>query len=76
MISGVTPLTPTLRRVLQDKRNQIKTRKLLIIIATDGEPTDAHGNKAIEEFRHVLQYERVPIERIPITIMACTGKYS
>jgi len=65
-----------LQQVLREKQNQIRTRKLLIIIATDGEPTDAQGNKSIKEFRRVLQHERVPIERIPVTIMACTGRYS
>lgn len=69
---GATPLVSTLRRVLQDKKDKINTRKLLIIIATDGEPTDVHGRVTIEEFRHVLQYERIPIKNVPVTIMACT----
>ncbi len=29
----------------------------------------------VAEFRHVLKHERIPIDRIPVTIIACTGKY-
>jgi hypothetical protein len=64
-----------MRQILQEKRQQIKDRKLLLLIATDGVPTDDDGHPRIEEFRHVLKHERNPIDRIPVTIIACTGKY-
>ena len=64
-----------MRQILEEKKQQIKDRKLIILIATDGEPTDEEGFRNIEEFRHVLKHERKPIDRIPVTIIACTGDY-
>jgi hypothetical protein len=64
-----------LRQILYEKKQQIQERKLLVLIATDGVPTDDDGYQNIEEFRHVLKNERNPIDRIPVTIMACTGEY-
>lgn len=62
-----------IREILEEKRRQIHERKLLLLIATDGVPTDDHGHPKIEEFRQVLKHERNPIDRIPVTILACTG---
>ncbi|CAF4710815.1 unnamed protein product [Rotaria sp. Silwood2] len=56
IISGPTPIVRVLRQVLKDKRNEIQQRKLLILLATDGVPTDDN-------------------DRIPVTIIACTGNY-
>lgn len=70
---GPTPITPVLRQVLQDKQVQIRDRKLLILIATDGTPTDDKGRVDIDSFEDVLRNHRNPIERIPVTIIACTG---
>ncbi len=64
-----------MRQILQEKKQQIQERKLLLLIATDGEPTDDDGFQNVAEFRHVLKHERSPIERIPVTIIACTGEY-
>jgi len=66
---------PVLRQVLQDKHKEIEERKLLILLATDGVPTDYQGHTKIDELRRVLKYERMPTDRIPVTIIACTGKY-
>lgn len=63
-----------MRQILQEKRQQIQDRKLIVLIATDGAPTDDEGYQNVEEFRYLLQNERRPIERIPVTIIACTGK--
>lgn len=63
-----------MRQILEEKRSQIQERKLLILIATDGIPTDDYGQPKMEEFRHVLMYERYPIDRVPVTIIACTGQ--
>jgi hypothetical protein len=38
---------------------------------TDGQPTDPRGSVDIEGFRHCLQ-SRSPIDRIFVTIVACT----
>jgi len=64
-----------MRQILQDKKNEIKERKLLILLATDGEPTDDEGHLKIDELRYVLEYERKPKDRIPVTIIACTGEF-
>ncbi|CAF3790997.1 unnamed protein product [Rotaria sp. Silwood1] len=67
-----TPIVKILRKILKDKRNQIRERKLLILLATDGEPTDDMGKPRIDELRQCLLRERIPTERIPVTIIACT----
>ncbi|CAF4036787.1 unnamed protein product [Rotaria sp. Silwood1] len=70
-----TPIVKILRQVLKDKRNQIQERNLLILLATDGQPTDDMGKPRIDELRQCLLRERIPTDRIPVTIIACTGNY-
>jgi hypothetical protein len=67
---------PVLRRVLRDKHQQIHERKLLILLATDGVPTDNHDRPDIHTLKRVLTSERIPVDRVPVTIIACTGKAS
>ncbi|CAF2932478.1 unnamed protein product [Rotaria sp. Silwood2] len=73
--NGATPIVRVLRQVLNDKKNEIQQRKLLIVIATDGVPTDNNGQPNVPDFYQVLARERLPIDRVPVTIMACTGEY-
>ena len=73
-LQGPTPIVPILRRVLRDKQHQIEERKLLILLATDGVPTDNQGHRDIRSFEYVLKHERKPPNRIPVTIIACTGR--
>ena len=61
------------RRVLRDKQHEIEERNLLILLATDGVPTDSQGHRDIRSFEYVLKQERKPTNRIPVTIIACTG---
>jgi hypothetical protein len=75
LISGPTPIVRVMRQVLHNKKKEIEERKLLILLATDGAPTDDKGHLKINELRHVLEYERKPKDRIPVTIIACTGEY-
>ncbi|CAF3321160.1 unnamed protein product [Rotaria socialis] len=70
--AGPTPIVPVFRRVLRDKQNEIAERKLLILLATDGVPTDNQGHRDIRSFEYVLAHERKPSNRIPVTIIACT----
>jgi hypothetical protein len=58
---------------LQNKiqRDEVKEKKLLIIIVTDGEPTDNRGTVSINSFKQCLM-SRSPIDRIFVTIVACT----
>ncbi|CAF0949327.1 unnamed protein product [Adineta steineri] len=70
--AGPTPIVSVLRRVLRDKQHEIEERKLLILLATDGVPTDNQGHRDIRSFEYVLKHERKPVNRIPVTIIACT----
>ena len=70
--NGLTPISRVLRQILQEKRSVVQERKLLIIIATDGEPTDDYGIIDIDILERILKTERKPADRIPITFCACT----
>ncbi|CAF2758329.1 unnamed protein product [Rotaria sp. Silwood2] len=70
--NGLTPITRVLRQILQAKQSEIQERKLLIIIATDGQPTDDYGKTDIGALERVLKYERTPADRVLITFCACT----
>ena len=70
--NGYTPLTNVLTQVLNENANIVKNeRKLLVIIVTDGEPTTDLGSVDIKNFKNCLK-NRSPIDRIFITIVACT----
>ena len=73
--SGPTPIVRTLRQILQEKQLEIQERKLLILIATDGVPTNESGKQDIKTLEQALRHERNPINRIPVTIIACTDDH-
>ena len=58
---------------LDNNKNELTERKLLILIFTDGSPTSANFDPkmAIIEFKQCLQ-NRSPIDKIFVTIVACT----
>jgi hypothetical protein len=64
---GFTPLTRVLSAVLAAKANSEKN--LLIVIATDGQPTDDRGNVNIPAFINCLTSKG---PRVAVQIMACT----
>jgi len=66
---GFTPLTPALRHVLEANREALRERKLLVIIATDGQPTDSNGNVDIASFLNLLRGKPA---NCFVQIMACT----
>jgi hypothetical protein len=72
--SGYTPIVPKLRQVLQQSQIQqhVEGKKLLIIIATDGSPTDSEGRDDTRTLRTVLERERIPKESVYTTFLACT----
>ncbi|CAF1411616.1 unnamed protein product [Rotaria sp. Silwood1] len=70
--AGPTPILRVLRHVLREKQLEIQERKLLILIATDGVPTNETGQQDTKSLEHALRHERNPINRIPVTIIACT----
>lgn len=63
--NGGTPLNLALSRVYDEKVN---SKKLMILIATDGEPND-YGDKSIMRFRELLKQKK---ENVYINILACT----
>ena len=72
---GYTPIARTLRQVLRDKASLgvgENRKKLLIVIATDGEPTDDTGRVDKHTLYNVLMYERRPINTIHVAFVACT----
>jgi hypothetical protein len=72
--NGPTPLTRVLSEVLNIKRSKVQDRKLLILIATDGLPTDDNGQNDLKRLEKVLRNERYPSEdRIYVTFIACTN---
>jgi len=72
--NGPSPITRVLQEVLNIKRSVIHDRKLLILIATDGLPTDDRGENDLKRLEKVLRNERFPsIDRIYITFIACTN---
>jgi len=70
--AGPTPIVRVLRYILQEKRLEIQERKLLLLIATDGVPTNESGKQDIKSLEYVLRNERNPIKNVPVTIIACT----
>ncbi|CAF2364225.1 unnamed protein product [Rotaria sp. Silwood2] len=72
--NGPTPITRVLNYILNLKRSHIYERKLLILIATDGLPTDDNGQNDLNSLEKVLLYERYPsIDRMYVTFIACTN---
>ncbi|RMZ97569.1 von willebrand factor [Brachionus plicatilis] len=71
---GYTPLTKTLNQVLNDNAQIVSyEKKLLVIIVTDGEPTDQSGKIDIDGF-HKCLLSRKPKDRIFTNIIACTDE--
>ena len=69
---GYTPLRETFNSVINDNIQATKESKLLVVIITDGEPTDTNGTKSeVKEFKKCLK-NRHPIDNIFVSIVACT----
>lgn len=70
---GYTPIPRVLTQILNDKAGIIREKKMLILIATDGQPTNDVGNDATNEFFHCLKM-RSP--NVYVSIIACTDDNS
>lgn len=66
---GYTPLVSALNRIYKEKEKVINERKMLLIIATDGEPTNEYNFVDINDFINCL--ENRP-KNIYVSIVACT----
>lgn len=63
--NGSTPLIGTLRKIFQEKANLPDERQLLVVVITDGEPTD--GNH--EDLFNVLYYKP---QNVHVSFAECT----
>lgn len=66
---GCTPLAQTLQKILIEKS---MSNKLLVLIITDGEPTDtlgSGGKKEINNFKNILKHKN---KNVFVNILACT----
>ena len=70
---GYTPLNRVFNQIMNDKAAVIREKKLLLIIATDGQPTDDSGNGRIEQFLTTLKNRP---KNVFLSIIACTDDSS
>ncbi|KAI8616349.1 hypothetical protein BC830DRAFT_1118338 [Chytriomyces sp. MP71] len=76
---GYTPIARVLRQVLNEKWHGIRhedRKKLLILIATDGEPTTDDGMDDKQGLKQVLIHERGARGDVLVTFLACTDDNS
>ncbi|KAJ3415405.1 hypothetical protein HDV05_004999 [Chytridiales sp. JEL 0842] len=76
---GYTPIARVLRQVIAEKGNRANRdagKKLLILIATDGQPTDDRGYVDKQTLMNVLMNERGAPGSILVTFVACTDDES
>ncbi|RNA30148.1 Collagen alpha-1(XIV) chain [Brachionus plicatilis] len=70
--AGFTPLSGVLLKVLADNNQaELRERKLLIVIVTDGEPTDNKGRIDIRNFEKILKNLN---SNIHTRIVSCTDE--
>ncbi len=67
--NGFTPLVRTVKGIFEEKAAVIKERKMLLIILTDGKPTDDRGNDQVREFEELLRHRP---KNVFVSIVACT----
>ena len=67
---GGTPLTFTLRKILEKyNENNYSKKPLLVVIATDGVPTDS-GNLDLDNFKRLLENKNH--DKVYISFLACS----
>jgi hypothetical protein len=72
--AGFTPLTRVLKNVLNDNSAHfLQEGKLLIVIITDGEPTDENGKVDIRDFKRALKDRH---RNVYTTIVSATDDYT
>lgn len=70
--AGLTPLTAALRRIFQSAASKPGSdKRLLVFVATDGAPTDAHGTVDIRSLENLMRNER-QANTTYVTFLACT----
>jgi len=72
--SGYTPLVPVLRKIFQSKlASPGRDKKLLVLVATDGRPTNDDGDDNVEELEHLMRYTRKS-ETTYVSFLLCTDE--
>jgi hypothetical protein len=66
---GYTPIPRVLNQILRDKAAIIREKNMLILIATDGQPTTDDGCDATSEFFNSLKTRP---KNVHVSIIACT----
>lgn len=70
---GFTPLRDALQQLLTEHVVRGKTKPLLIMIATDGQPTDRNGNGDLQGFRAEVQRAvRITSREVRFQFLACS----
>jgi hypothetical protein len=67
--NGFTPLSKAFRYILSAKRATLAEKKLLVLIFTDGQPTDDHGRTDIHTFLNDLGSKP---KGVHVQVVACT----
>lgn len=67
--TGFTPLSKAFRYILSTKRATLGEKKLLVLIFTDGQPTDDHGRTDISTFLNDLATKP---PNVHVQVVACT----
>ncbi len=70
--SGYAPLVPVLDVIFQSPlARRGRDKKLLVFIATDGEPTDEDGNPNVDELERLMREKR-QVDTTFISFLLCT----
>jgi hypothetical protein len=71
---GFTLLVPVLKKIFESPlARRGRDKKLLVFVATDGEPTDEDGNSMVPELKRLMEETRQP-ETTYVSFLVCTDE--
>lgn len=72
--NGYTPLVPILERVIEEHESSRDShKKLLLLVGTDGEPTNHWGDSDVSALEHLMMEKR-PVDAIYVSFLVFTDK--
>ncbi|MHB1952796.1 MAG: vWA domain-containing protein [Sulfobacillus sp.] len=75
--SGMTPIVARLRQIIAESLGQLESGcRLLIFIATDGQPTNDSGRIDVNELNHYVDFLMTNYPNLHLTFMACVSDES